>query len=411
MNESIAFYKTMKKLNLADRKAWTISDSEKRPIDPTQGLKCHFREEDYDPQAYYKLNDHTKWGNLAKNPEEVLVTLTDLFKEPNTPLHAFALEADIERQKLLLIDLEKEYNPDIKPYLKLLPYIYGERSRHGGLHFIVPVSDEILRIPKYRKLFQDPNKKVGTTKNKHSGLEIFFHNHYLTFTENQVPIKNNNTQEDLKKFLDWLIKKVSIANNNKENYISTDPNHPHSNKLQIPYDALNMAEHALSYGQIDFLDEYCKKINDPNYIGDEDHPMEDTSRSHRDYLIVFALARAVLTSMSHEYRGVRKPLMKDNFNFMTDKNAGYQPDIIVWMVIQLAIGEPYHYLPDRPKLRRIISSQHQTYLQYIANRAVNYLLEHNHDEYAEVMKAHPSLKPKEVQIDNATTPLEFHHDG
>ena len=96
---------------------------------------------------------------------------------------------------------------------------------------------------------------------------------------------------------------------------------------------------------------------------------------------------------------------------MTDKNAGYQPDIIVWMVIQLAIGEPYHYLPDRPKLRRIISSQNQTYLQYIANRAVNYLLEHNHDEYAEVMKAHPSLKPKEAQIDNETTPLEFHHDG
>ena len=172
-----------------------------------------------------------------------------------------------------------------------------------------------------------------------------------------------------------------------------------------------MAEHALSYGQIDFLDEYCKKINDPNYIGDEGHPMEDTSRSHRDYLIVFALARAVLTSMSHEYRGVRKPLMKDSFTFMTDKNAGYQPDIIVWMVIQLAIGEPYHYLPDRPKLRRIISSQNQTYLQYIANRAVNYLLEHNHDEYAEVMKAHPSLKPKEAQIDNETTPLEFHHDG
>lgn len=71
MNESIEFYKTMKKLKLADRKAWTISDAKKRPIDPTQALKCHFREEDYDPQAYYKLNDKTKWGNLAKNPNEL----------------------------------------------------------------------------------------------------------------------------------------------------------------------------------------------------------------------------------------------------------------------------------------------------------------------------------------------------
>lgn len=398
MNESIEFYKTMKKLKLADRKAWTISDAKKRPIDPTQALKCHFREEDYDPQAYYKLNDKTKWGNLAKNPNEVLVTLTDLFKEPNTPLHAFALEANVEKQKLILIDLEKEYDPKIKPYLKLLPYIYGERSRHGGLHFIVPVSDEILRIPKYRQLFQNPNKKVGTTKDDHSGLEIFFHNHYLTFTENQVPIKNQNTQEDLKKFLDWLISKVSITNTNKENYITNDPKHKNDIIAQIPYDAMNVGDHALSYSQLDYLDQYCKKINDPNFTGDGKQRLEDTSRSHRDYLIVFAIANAVLTSMSHQYRGVMHPLTKKDFAFMIDQNAGYQPDILVWTVIYLAIDK-YHYLPQRPKLNRIISSQNQTYLQYIANRAVNYLLEHNHEEYDEVMKNHPSLKPKDDQTD------------
>lgn len=389
MNESLAFYKTMKKLDIADRKAWTISDSEKRPIDPTQALKYHFNEKDYDPEAYYH-GDTTKWGNLAKNPEEVLVTLTDLFKEPNTPLHAFALQANVEKQKLILIDLEATYDPKIKPYLKLLPYIYGEKSRHGGLHFIVPVSNEILKTPKYRELFQAPNKKLGTTKDDHSGLELFFHNHYLTFTENQVPVTNHNTQEDLKKFLNWVIKEVTTKTVKKENYVDVKSTKDVHTPWNVPYDAMNMAEHALSYGQIDYLDEYCDKINDPNYIGDEKHPMQDTSRSHRDYLVVFALASAVLTSMSNEYRGVKNSVTQDTFRFMSDPNAGYQPDMIVWMVIQLAVGEPYHYLPERPKLHRIISSQNQTYLQYIANRAVNYLLEHNADQYKDVMKAHPS---------------------
>lgn len=389
---SLKFYQTMKKLKLNDQPVWTISDAEKHPMDPTQGLKYHFDPERYNPEAYYR-GDKSYWGNMAENPNECLVTLDQLFDEPNTPLQAFALHANIDKQHVILLDLEAEYDKSIKPYLKKLPFIYGEKSRHGGLHFLVPVSDDLLNDPKYQDLFQSSNKKIGTTTDKHTGLELFFHNHYLTFTENQVPIKNNNTEQDLREFLDWMLNKISTAQVDHKNYVNYNGKQDRESFLaQIPYDALNIAQHSLSNVQMRRIKKISEKYNDPNYTGTKNHPLEDTSQSHRDYLIIFEIARELLTAMSKEYAGAAKPMTKNDQQFMEDINAGYQLDTLIWTIAEFAVGDEYGFLKERPKLYRYIASQKQTYLQYIINTAINYLLAGKQGpKYKAAMKQHPKL--------------------
>lgn len=365
------FYDTMKSAQLNHFKAWTISNNRKEPINPQTGLKYHFEPKLYRPDRAYRQTGF--WGDLAHDPDRTLVSLDDLFNEPQTPQHAFALRVDVDSQHVMLVDVEHVYDHKINPYLRQLPIIYGERSKHGGYHFIVPIDPELLS--QYSALFKRTSIKIADTPAEHSGVEFFFHNHYLTFTENQIHFKNPNRPTNLKPLLDHLVDHAPQAHpDSVHNFIE--------GKLpQVPNDALIIARHAMSPYDFDQLYKFAKLYNDPNFTGDEKHTMPDHSQSYRDYRIVFKIASSLLYNMHNHYK--ENPLAIDGDNdWLSNPDQPYNPEILTWAVFEIS----KRYLKPRPKLSGHMI-HNQTYQQYLANSAVTYILSDN-DTYKRDVLAH-----------------------
>lgn len=366
------FYQTMQELHLADKPYWTISTDDKRPIDAQRALSLHFDPKRCNPRLANSKGPVAKhyWGNMAHEPmNESLITLDDIYHEPTAPNRSCALRADIDTEHIILIDIEKEYDKSfIQPYLRQLPIIYGERSRHGGIHLIVPISDDTLQIDKYTDLLNDSNKKICELKNddtkdgklyqKHTGIEIFFHDHFLTFTQNQVPVANNNTQEGLRRFLDKLLEIVETTSQLAQTNLFTDDQYEeHNSKV------LNIARHAITPYQ-------DNKIKKHIYLTEDDSDL-----SHRDYNNIFMITRCVLDTAKHFYR--EQPFTQADaiYDGVDINHDPYDPKIQALVIVYLARTK-YMKHQHRDKWDRYYSNHNQNYMEYIVNRAVDYIRSH-----------------------------------
>lgn len=341
-----SFYQLMKKLNLADDPIWTISTLKKQPLNPKPALKANFNP-----------NTFQEWFELCSDPENQLVTLTELYNEPMTPLDLCALRVNIDTQKIMLVDIESTYDKKVNHYLKKMPVIYGEQSKHGGQHYIIPIPDNVKNDNKYHDLFIKSQVRFGETKDKHSGVEVFFHNHYLTFTQNQIPTKNKNTEQDLRYFLDYLTNNVNTKMINANAYVT--------NKSEIPTDALVIAKHAITPSGDRDIRKFIKNNDLPN-------------DSQREYRNLYVIARNIIKTEQSHY--MAKPFAP---NELINPKSAHDPKMLTWALLHLA----YKYLeprvdPDNPTEKsnkwNQLSSANQTYIQYSCNKAISYCLKTNH---------------------------------
>lgn len=386
------FYQTMKKYHLNEFKAWTISNNRKEPINPQTGLKYHFDPTKYRPDRAYRQVGY--WGDLAHDPDHTLVTLDDLFSEPNIPQHDFSLRVNTKTQHIILVDVEHVYDHDFNQYLRKMPFVYGEKSRHGGFHFIVAVADELYQ--QYQTLFNRTSIKVADTPADHSGVEFFFKNHYLTFTENQINVSSSLHNTDLATVLDYLSNKApKTSSESVAQYVQ-------GKQLEAPGDALVVARHAMSPYHFDKLYEFADLYNDPDFTGDDKHLLPDHSQSYRDYRIVLQIAVYLMNNMHQKYG--ENPLAIDGDNaWLSSPDQPYNPEILAWTVFEIS----KRYLKPRPKLTGHMI-HNQTYQQYLANSAVTYLIAHN-DTYKRDIIKHGFELPAGVEApkdDDKSVPLE-----
>lgn len=147
---------------LAKEKRWTISDSNKVPIDMTDLLAS---------------NGQAIHGALTKkeghNPFVDLYTL--MHNIPNAANNAYSLDAKTDG--VMVLDIEPKCPKAIAEKLLQLPAYYGEFSLSGkGYHLIFPVPKE----------YEDVYSCCVAVKEEHGYYE-FLCNHCVTFTRNIIP--------------------------------------------------------------------------------------------------------------------------------------------------------------------------------------------------------------------------------
>lgn len=146
--------------SIADYHKWTVSDSNKMPID----MFCF----EY---------QHRICGALFTD-ENSLTSLSHLCELiPNAKNNTYYLDALTD--KIVVLDIEPTCPDDIKQQLLNMPYVYGETSMSGkGYHLIFP-------LPKCIDDYPIAKTKV-VMKEEHGYYEILL-NHYVTFTRNMLP--------------------------------------------------------------------------------------------------------------------------------------------------------------------------------------------------------------------------------
>ncbi|KIA72700.1 hypothetical protein ANMWB30_24680 [Arthrobacter sp. MWB30] len=146
---------------LADHPRWTVSDSEKMPIDMRHLLTTGL------VRGAFEISD------------SCLVTLSELNAGlPNAANNAFYLQA--QSDGLLILDIEKTCPPDIAAELLAMPEtLYSELSMSGhGYHLLLPLPPNFWDYP------IATGKKV--LREEHGHYEILLE-HWTTFTRLDVP--------------------------------------------------------------------------------------------------------------------------------------------------------------------------------------------------------------------------------
>jgi len=146
---------------LSTEKRWTISDSNKVPIDMADLLSS---------------NGQVIHGAILKENHCPYLDLWTLLKHiPNATNHAFYLDARTDG--IMVLDIEPKCPQEIVDKLLQLPAFYGEYSMSGkGYHLILPVPST----------FVDVFSCMNAVKEEHGYYE-FLCNHYVTFTRKVLP--------------------------------------------------------------------------------------------------------------------------------------------------------------------------------------------------------------------------------
>ena len=154
------FYKNPVIQSIANNERWTVSDSNKTPID----MFC--------------LEYQNRICGALFTDENSLTSLPHLCELlPDAANHAYYMDALID--KFVMLDIEPKCPDNIKQKLLQLPYTYGEVSMSGkGYHLIFPLPDCIDYYPIV--------KTKVVLKEEHGWYEILL-NHYVTFTRNMLP--------------------------------------------------------------------------------------------------------------------------------------------------------------------------------------------------------------------------------
>lgn len=136
---------------LAPKPYWTVNIDGKKPLDIVE-------------------YDRTKTIKGAKS-EQCLTTLSELLRIVDAVPRQFVYSLNAERDRIVVLDIEKTCPDDIKETLLKLPFIYGDISMSGkGIHLVFPCPalDEVTI------------NKVAM-KEEHGYYEILIH-HYVSFT-------------------------------------------------------------------------------------------------------------------------------------------------------------------------------------------------------------------------------------
>lgn len=163
------FYDNAAIENLAGTSRWSVSDSEKAPID-MRGLIDLGR-----IRGAYSIS------------RECLVTLDELTTIlPNAANNAFYLKTQLDGY--MVLDIEKTCPPEIAAELLKLPSVYAEKSMSGlGYHLVMPIPTNYWDFP------VAANKKVLKHPNK--WYEVLL-DHWVTFTRNIVPMAEHGDAPD-----------------------------------------------------------------------------------------------------------------------------------------------------------------------------------------------------------------------
>lgn len=156
--------------SIANKERWTVSDSEKMPID-----------------MFAFIYQQGRIKGAAFTNENSLVSLPTLCKAiPNAANNTFFMDSLTDN--FVMLDIEKTCPDDIKAELLQLPYIYGETSLSGkGYHLVFPVPACMSEYP--------VAMKKTAMKETHGYYEILL-NHYVMFTRNMLPPATGNGDFD-----------------------------------------------------------------------------------------------------------------------------------------------------------------------------------------------------------------------
>lgn len=215
--------------SISQKKKWTVSSPKKVPLDV-----CIYKKEQRISGAMY-------------TDERSLVSLDELIELiPNTANCTFYL--DCITDCFVILDIEPKCPDEIKQKLLNLPYIYGEISMSGkGYHLVFPLPDCFDKYPSAKK------KKV--MKEEHGYYEILLC-HYCTFTRNQLDIKNNDNETDMKLFdnlFEEMAKTQKTTEAKKVDISTSKPEIPSEDKI-LTYLCTQIYKKTLS----DFSDDHSK---------------------------------------------------------------------------------------------------------------------------------------------------------
>lgn len=146
---------------LAERSRWSVSDSDKMPIDMRE------------------LMGTGRLRGAWDISDSCLMTLEELTESlPNATNNAFYLQAQTDG--LLVLDIEKTCPPEVAAeLLGMSEALYSELSMSGrGYHLVLPLPPNFWDYP------LATSKKV--LKEEHGWYEILL-DHWVTFTRNEVP--------------------------------------------------------------------------------------------------------------------------------------------------------------------------------------------------------------------------------
>lgn len=173
---------------IKDKKRWTFSDENKRPIDAKRYIQTgQFigarNEEGYNPLV--KLTE--------LNEKQELLYVNRTFK-----MSGF-------HEKYFMLDVEPNASDEAKQRALQMPSEYTEVSTNGGIHVFIQVPDHLI-TEENEYLFTLTQFKDDSNK-----WEVFFNNHYVTFTKKALtprqPDYSNNSDDykKLKGLLDYMV--------------------------------------------------------------------------------------------------------------------------------------------------------------------------------------------------------------
>lgn len=159
---------------IAEQKKWTVSTSQKMPLD-----------------MYAFLYRQQICG--AKQPNDLFLMSLDGVHSTIPAAANFAFYLDALYDKFVILDIEPSCPSDIRDKLVAMPCLYCETSMSGkGVHMVFPLPEDIL------DKYPDAREKVAL-KEEHKYYEILL-NHYVTFTANQIPANLQGLDADFTEF-------------------------------------------------------------------------------------------------------------------------------------------------------------------------------------------------------------------
>lgn len=212
---------------LKDDPHWTVSDTQKRPVDANALMKGEIK------LASFK-DDNWPLTTLEKLNENSCIEKTN---------RAYRLHS--EDNHVVCIDMEQTASPALRRSLERFPADYAEKSLSGkGAHFFIEIPDAII-TDETRMLFED----YVVVKHPTGQFEVFFNDHYITMTGYMLPhTQRQDTDEHnakLKKMLAELCKIIEERKNKNNNTTAYAPSQ--AAKDLTPYEKM-LEEYAI--GQI-----------------------------------------------------------------------------------------------------------------------------------------------------------------
>lgn len=368
---------------------WTISNDEKLPVDISDALDHGF------DLRFCKLFSYKRSNGL--------MPLSYFNDDSRITYLNRAIRLDVQLTQAFILDIEPDYPQDRTQALLNLPIKYLEFSTHNGFHAIVDIPSDILNDPKYANLFKEVETRFGQ-EGKHSGVEVFFNRHFVTFTKRTINLPNKYSDPE-------FLKTAYQSERNFFNYLLTvNPKggttlHKSFNVVEKqPKDVtnkfLNEFENRTNYQTV--LDKYDLTSNT-----NKEHPNGDPSQY--DYGICIRIINLLI-----QYISMPKYINKTRFDIKKILGTPDKPNFtnITWIAYHFAdiylhqvFGEngKYHNLePDRIETKYDTQRDGQSYIMYLCSVAVEWLKEHNgfmnyyvpsEDDYINDDNGHSTITP------------------